>query len=93
MDKIGKVKRLVESSLDTSFGGEIIVKEIHVVPTQMFNSVTDKWEPDSYAVFLTIKDNRSDKSDFYHSLSDDPSYKISKFIESILGFDTCVDIL
>ena len=93
MDKIRKIKRLVESSLDTSFGGGIVVKEIQVIPTQMFSEIDGKWKPDSFAVFLTITDNRSDKPDFYHTLSDDPASQVTNLIESVLGFETCVAVM
>lgn len=92
MDKTVKIKRLVKSSLDTSFGGGIIINEIQVIPTQKFDDVSNKWIPDSYAIFLTIKDNRSDKPDFYHELRDDPCNQVTNIIESVLGFDVCVDI-
>lgn len=93
MDKIGRIKRLVESSLDTSFGGGILIKEIQVIPTQMYSETDGKWKPDSFAVFLTISDNRSDKPDFYHSLLDDPATQITNLIENVLGFETCVAVM
>jgi hypothetical protein len=93
MDKINRVKQLVESSLNTSFGGGIIIQEMIVLPTQKYNEKTSGWDPDSYAIFLSIKDKRTDHPDFYHFTSDDPRYKIAGFLESLLGFEVCVDFV
>ena len=92
MDKIDRIKRLVESSLDTSFGGDVIIRDIVILPTQKYNEKTTVWDPDSYAIFLSIEDKRTDQSDFYHYVSDDPRLKISGFLESLLGFEVCVDL-
>ena len=34
MDKVDRIKRLVESSLNTSFGGDISIADMTVLPTQ-----------------------------------------------------------
>lgn len=93
MDKIGKIKRLVESSLDTSFGGEILIKDLVVLPTHKFDEGVSDWVPDSYTIFLSVQDKRPDKSEFYHYVSDDPRYKLSNLLESLLGFECCVDFV
>ena len=93
MDRIAKIKRLVECSLDSSFGGDIIIKDMVVHPTQKYNEKTTEWGPDSYAIFLSIEDKRTDQPDYYHITSDDPRYRISDFLESLLGFEVCVDII
>lgn len=93
MDKINRVKQLVESSLNSSFGGGILVKEMIVLPTQKYNEETSGWDPDSYAIFLSIEDKRTDQPDFYHFVSDDPRLKIAGFLESLLGFEVCVDFV
>ena len=92
MDKIGRIKQLVESSLNSSFGGGIIIKEMIVLPTQKYNEKTTGWDPDSYAIFLSIEDKRTDQPDYYHFTSENPRYKIAGFLESLLGFEVCVDI-
>lgn len=89
MDKIGKIKRLVEFSLDTSFGGSLIIQEIIVLPTQKFDTDSNNWVPDSFTIFLSVKNNEIDQP---HSLSDNPKYKIAGFLESLLGFEVCVDV-
>ena len=93
MDKIDKIKRMVRSSLDTSFGGGISIEEIVVLPTQKFNEEVSEWIPDSYTIFLSVKDKRPDQPVFYHTISDDPKYKLSYFLEDLLGFEVCVDFV
>lgn len=95
MDKIDKIKFLIRTSLDTSFGGGFLIKDIHIQPTQKFNEQTSEWIPDSYSIFLTIEDKRTpeEKPDFYHFLSDDPRHKISSFLEDLLGFEVCAEIV
>lgn len=92
MDKIGKIKRLVESSLDTSFGGDFLILEIQVIPTQKFDHENTKWIPDSYAIFLTIKDNRKENDDPNLGFLDEPTTQVTSLIENVLGFDACVAI-
>ena len=95
MDKIGRIKRLIESSLNTSFGGEIVIVEMQILPTQKFNEETNEWTPDSHSVFLNLQDKRNTDSrpDFYHFVSDHPSYQISNMLESLLGFECVVDFV
>jgi hypothetical protein len=95
MDKITRIKRLVESSLDTSFGGEIHIVSMIVLPTQKYNEGTKEWVPDSHSVFLNLKDKRNSDNtpDYYHFVSDHPSYKVSTLLESLLGFECVVDFV
>jgi len=95
MDKIARIKRLVESSLDTSFGGEISIVNIQILPTQKYDEETNKWVPDSHSIFLNLKDKRNSDNnpDYYHLVSDHPSYRVSSLLESLLGFECCVDFV
>ena len=95
MDKIARIKRLVESSLDTSFGGEITIVSLTILPTQKYDEGTREWIPDSHSIFLNLKDKRNpeNKRDYYHFVSDHPSYQVSTFLESLLGFECCVDFV
>ena len=95
MDKIARIKRLVESSLDTSFGGEISIVNIQIIPTQKYDEETKEWVPDSHSIFLNLKDKRNsgNNPDYYHFVSDHPSYKVSTLLESLLGFECCVDFV
>ena len=95
MDKIDRIKRLVESLLNTSFGGEITIVSLTVLPTQKYDEGTREWIPDSHSIFLNLKDKRNsgNNPDYYHFVSDHPSYKVSSMLESLLGFECCVDFV
>lgn len=84
MDKSDRIKRLVESSLDTSFGGEISISEMIVLPTQKFDEITNKWIPDSHTVFVSIKKKTTDFVDIR---------EISNLVEGVLGFECCIDFV
>ena len=95
MDKIARIKRIVESSLNTSFGGDISIVSLEVLPTQKYDEITNEWVPDSHSIFINLKDKRNPKNDseYYHFVSDHPSYKVSILLESLLGFECCVDFV
>jgi hypothetical protein len=95
MDKITRIKRLVESSLDTSFGGDIHIVSLTILPTQKYDEETKEWVPDSHSIFLNLKDKRNNGNnpDYYHFVSDHPSYKVSTLLESLLGFECCVEFV
>ena len=84
MDKIDRIKRLVESSLDTSFGGEITIVSLMVLPTQKYNEEVSKWIPDSYSLFLQIRKG---------SVILDRPNQVESLLESLLGFECCVDFV
>jgi hypothetical protein len=84
MDKIDRIKRLVESSLNTSFGGEISINEMVVLPTQKYDDTTETWVPDSHTIFVSIKRNTTDFVDIR---------EITNLVEGVLGFEVCVDFV
>lgn len=84
MDKIGRIKRVVESSLDLSFGGEIRIKTMSILPTQKFLSETNDWVPDSYTLIIQIQKG---------SVTWDRLREVESFLECLLGFECCVDFL
>jgi hypothetical protein len=84
MDKIERIKRLVESSLDTSFGGEVSILDMMVLPTQKYDEGTKEWIPDSYSLFLQIQRG---------SVTLDLPRDVESFLESLLGFECCVDFV
>jgi hypothetical protein len=88
MDKVGRIKQLVESSLDTSFGGDISIAEIVVLPTQKFDDMTNKWIPDSHTIFVSIKRNTPVQPDNYLDVR-----QVTNLIEGLLGFEVCIDFL
>jgi len=84
MDKIDRIKRLVESSLNTSFGGEIQIDNLTVLPTQKYNEEVNKWIPDSYSLFLQIRKG---------SVILDRPNQVESLLETLLGFECCVDFV
>lgn len=84
MDKIGRIKRVVESSLDLSFGGEIRIKTMSILPTQKFRPETNDWVPDSYTLIIQIQKG---------SVTWDRLREVESFLECLLGFECCVDFL
>ena len=84
MDKITRIKRLVESSLDTSFGGDISIVDMMVLPTQKYDEEAKEWIPDSYSLFLQIQRG---------SVTLDLPREVESFLESLLGFECCVDFV
>lgn len=79
MDK-NRLKKLCSSALDISYP-EITVSEITVIPTYKYESSTGEWVSNSYSIFIIVKRNNS--TVYYN--------EIENFIESILGFECCVD--
>jgi hypothetical protein len=94
MDKIDRIKRLVVCSLVTSFGGEISIVTMEILPTQKYDEETKKWIPDAHSIFLNLKNKRKldNNPDYYHFVSDYPS-NISKLLENLLGFECVVDFV
>jgi hypothetical protein len=84
MDKITRIKQIVESSLDTSFGGDISIVDMMVLPTQKYDEGTKEWIPDSYSLFLQIQRG---------SVTLDRPREVESFLESLLGFECCVDFV
>jgi len=87
VDKIKRIKRLVESSLDTSFGGEVMINDLVVLPTQKFDDSVNKWVPDSHTIFLSIV-NKSGYPDYESKFTIN---EITIFLEGLLGMECCVD--
>ena len=82
MDKIARIKRVVKSSLDTSFGGEISIVSLEVIPTQKYDEKTTEWIPDSYSLFIQMRRG---------TMILTRPQEVESFLESLLGFECCVD--
>ena len=80
MDK-DRLKKLCVSALDISFP-KLKVNDFVVIPTFKYDGAKGDWVPDSYSLFIQI--NRNGES------LDKPK-KVETFLESLLGFDCCVD--
>jgi hypothetical protein len=81
MDQV-RLKKIVQSALDLSFSGVSIV-DFNAIPTHKWDENVTKWVPDSYSLFLGVK----------QSLRLDNPKDIEFFVESLLGFECCVDFV
>lgn len=98
MDKIGRIKRLVETSLNTSFGGDIHISDMMILPTQKFDEMTNEWIPDSHTIFLSLKKNQPHPTQTYYNhyegeANSADARKVTILLESLLGFECCVDFV
>ena len=84
MDKITRIKQIVESSLNTSFGGEISIVDLVVLPTQQYSEESKDWVPNSYSLFVQIRKG---------SVILNQPGEVESFLESLLGFECCVDFV
>ena len=84
MDKITRIKQIVESSLNTSFGGEISIVDLVVLPTQQYSEESKEWVPNSYSLFVQIRKG---------SVILNRPGEMESFLESLLGFECCVDFV
>ena len=84
MDKITRIKQIVESSLNTSFGGEISIVDLVVLPTQQYSEESKDWVPNSYSLFVQIRKG---------SVILNQPGEVDSFLESLLGFECCVDFV
>ena len=84
MDKITRIKQIVESSLNTSFGGEISIVYLVVLPTQQYSEESKDWVPNSYSLFVQIRKG---------SVILNRPGEVESFLESLLGFECCVDFV
>lgn len=89
MDKIKRIKRLVESSFEISYGDNLIIKEMVIVPTQKYDQDEDRWLPDSHAIFLSIEN----KTDSIYTKSNITINEVTNFVESLLNLECCVDFV
>ena len=84
MDKITRIKQIVKSSLNTSFGGEISIIDLVVLPTQQYSEESKEWVPNSYSLFVQIRKG---------SVILNQPGEVESFLESLLGFECCVDFV
>jgi len=76
-----KLKKLCLSALDISFP-KLKVSDFVVVPTFKYDDSVNDWVPDSYSLFVQVNRNGENL---------DRPREVENFLESLLGFDCCVD--
>jgi len=80
MDK-DRLKQLCMSALSISYP-KIEVCDFVIVPTFKYDDTKSDWVPDSYSLFIQIKKG---------SVILDRTGEVESFLESLLGFECCVD--
>jgi hypothetical protein len=91
MDKIARIKRLVESSLKSSFGDELSINEVVILPTQKYDEGVKEWVPDSHTLFLSLKRITPPHYESQGHFAE--ARKVTAFLESLFGFECCVDFV
>ena len=77
-----RLKKIIQSVLDNSFSGTTIT-EFVMIPTSKWDEDNSDWIPDSYSLFLGVKGNG-----LYPY-----TRGMEELVESVIGFETCVDFL
>ena len=83
MDK-DRLRKIVETSLVSHFGDDLSINDMVVLPTQKYDEGTKEWIPDSYSLFLQIQKG---------SVILNRHGETESFLESLLGFECCVDFV
>lgn len=93
MDEI-KLKKLCQRVLDISYQNISII-EFRAFPTQKFDDEKNEWMPNSHTLYITLKKTPPNYNDSdYNFIKDSESYlTVQNFLESILGFECCVDFV
>ena len=73
-----RLKKICEMALESR---GITVTEFRALPTQSYDHEQGKWVPDSYSLFLVLKQIKDC----------DDNRNVSSFIESVIGFECVVD--
>ena len=81
-----KLKKILQSSLDVSFNG-LTIKEVRALETSQMNDDWT-WKPFSYTLFITL--NRGGCLDENNSKTINILDTV-KFLESLTGFECCID--
>lgn len=82
--------------MDSRYGKNVFIFDITVIPTNKLDIQTSKWVPDSHAVFLSviIPEDSEIREHVYHFGAGgvvSASSKMAEYLESMLGFEVCVD--
>ena len=83
MDK-DRVRRICEKVLEISYS-DVTICHFDMTPTFKYDESLNKWVPDSHALFVQIKSPLERET--YRPT------KVQETLESVLGFDCCVDFL
>jgi hypothetical protein len=70
--------------LVSHFGDDLLINDMVVVPTQKYSEDINEWIPDSYSLFIQIQKG---------SVTLNRPNETESFLESLLGFECCVDFV
>ena len=78
-----RLKKVVQSALDISFSG-LTITEFKALETSQLTEDFE-WEPFSYTLFITLSRGKTLNENYIQSGN------IINFLESLIGFECCVD--
>jgi hypothetical protein len=81
MDKV-RLKKICDSALEFSHPS-LTISDFEVIPTFKYDDTKNNWVPDSFSLFVGVK-----RKGYF---LDTPQGEVEKFLESLLGFECCVD--
>lgn len=87
---VNKLRKLCQEVLNTSYQG-LTIFEFNPFQTQMYNPTKNEWEPSDYVLFIKVK--RENIGDDYPNHGAIDKRNIDSHLESVLGFECCVDFL
>jgi hypothetical protein len=50
-----RLKKLIQSALDTSYDESLLITEFRALPTHSYDNEKGEWVPDSHSLFLVVK--------------------------------------
>jgi hypothetical protein len=81
-----RLKKITQSALDNSYSG-LTINEFRVLETSEMNDDC-AWTPFSYTLFITLKRGTSLNENNSQTVN---AFNITELLESLTGFECCVD--
>lgn len=81
-----RLKKVAQSALDISFSG-LTINEFRALQTSEMNE-DYTWKPYSYTLFITLKRGEKLYDGYSKTLN---TLDVEKFLESLIGYECCVD--
>jgi hypothetical protein len=88
MDQV-RLKKIVQSWLDTSYSG-VTIKEFLILHTNKLDEETGKWVSDSFTLFINLSRSGVDEEKWIEMSN---KRNVESLLESLLGFECCVDFV
>jgi hypothetical protein len=81
-----RLKKITQSALDNSYSG-LTISEFRALETSEMND-DGTWKPYSYTLFITLRRGENLYEGYGKTLS---TISVEKFLESLIGYECCVD--